>query len=858
MKKLTIKIAALAFTSVSMSLGAQTTKSIIQDYLQKTSKTVQQPEFDVINEDPSKSLGSNIVKIQRTVNGIPVFNSVSTALVQEGKVKGYTDGFTSAKSVQKHTPDSRGASFAKVASEFKLTAYDFVDRITEENHNAEATPVIYEKTYFEKDGTLVLADQYQFEDKGGVLWLFIVGEANGEVLLKERLTLSCNFHHDAYRYEGNQIFPQQEPSVDLNRNSVVLAPVNASYNVFPLPYESPNSGSRKLLTNPWILNASPEGWHYVKTPTSESHVTYTRSNNVHATEDLDGSNVTLGNPAEGGAARNFDFPLDLTKPAINNLDASITNLFYVNNMVHDILYEFGFTETARNFQYHNFGKGGEGADMVLAQAQDASGINNANFSTPPDGNPARMQMYLWEGPVVNRLFYNSPPQAIAIKPETKDATFGPKLNATGVTADIIAGSPLNGCTAYPGDFFKNKIALIERGTCNFTEKVFYAQMAGAKAVVIYNQNTTATFGTMGGTPAFPINIPSILINYNDGNYLKSLIAAGPVNVTLRYNASENIQLDGSFDNGIVIHEYGHGLSNRLTGTGPGCLSTSVSAEQMGEGWSDFLALMLTNRPGDNAGVSRGVGSYAMGQNSGGSGLRPARYSPNFSVNNYTYGKTNGMEFLDSSTSTMTPDVHSIGFIWATMLWDLHWNFAAKYGYASDVLSNRNSGSGKVLQLVIDGMKLQACNPTFIDGRDAILAADLAANQGENKCMIWSTFAKRGLGVNASAGDAKNINDQVEDFNIPGECIGLATDEIKVQEMQLYPNPAQNYFKLKLPVAAKGRYTVSVFDISGKIVLTKTLGLTDTEISTSSLPNGMYMVKAEDNEKTYTTKLLIKR
>jgi hypothetical protein len=64
-------------------------------------------------------------------------------------------------------------------------------------------------------------------------------------------------------------------------------------------------------------------------------------------------------------------------------------------------------------------------------------------------------------------------------------------------------------------------------------------------------------------------------------------------------------VDGDFDNGIIAHEYAHGISNRLTG-GPsnsGCLG---NAEQMGEGWSDFFSLIMSVRPGDVATTKRGV------------------------------------------------------------------------------------------------------------------------------------------------------------------------------------------------------------------------------------------------------------
>ena len=76
----------------------------------------------------------------------------------------------------------------------------------------------------------------------------------------------------------------------------------------------------------------------------------------------------------------------------------VTNLFFWSNRYHDRLYQYGFTEPARNFQNNNFGRGGLGADFVRAEAQDSSGTNNANFSTPADGSLPRMQMYIFTAP----------------------------------------------------------------------------------------------------------------------------------------------------------------------------------------------------------------------------------------------------------------------------------------------------------------------------------------------------------------------------------------------------------------------------------------------------------------------------
>ncbi|MDV7399936.1 M36 family metallopeptidase, partial [Arthrospira platensis SPKY1] len=79
------------------------------------------------------------------------------------------------------------------------------------------------------------------------------------------------------------------------------------------------------------------------------------------------------------------------------IDAAVTNLFYWNNVMHDVWYQYGFDEPAGNFQFNNYGKGGEEGDYIRAQAQDGGGTNNANFSSGADGSNARIQMYLWTG-----------------------------------------------------------------------------------------------------------------------------------------------------------------------------------------------------------------------------------------------------------------------------------------------------------------------------------------------------------------------------------------------------------------------------------------------------------------------------
>ena len=94
----------------------------------------------------------------------------------------------------------------------------------------------------------------------------------------------------------------------------------------------------------------------------------------------------------------FDFPMTPDEHAQTYRDAATTNLFYMNNMIHDLMSHYGFDEASGNFQANNYGRGGVGGDYVRAEAADGNGTNNANFNPPTnDGGTPRMQMYLWPG-----------------------------------------------------------------------------------------------------------------------------------------------------------------------------------------------------------------------------------------------------------------------------------------------------------------------------------------------------------------------------------------------------------------------------------------------------------------------------
>jgi extracellular elastinolytic metalloproteinase len=175
----------------------------------------------------------------------------------------------------------------------------------------------------------------------------------------------------------------------------------SQYLVYPQPVESPNHTSplppadgRTIQVNPENVLASPYGWHDVN-GVSGADYTVTRGNNVHAYHDSDADNLPPALEVDCGPGLLCNFPLNLLDAPGASVAAAVTNLFYWTNIVHDVQYQYGFTEAAGNFQVNTYGRGGIGNDDLRAEALDGSGTNNANMFTPPDGQRPRMQMYVW-------------------------------------------------------------------------------------------------------------------------------------------------------------------------------------------------------------------------------------------------------------------------------------------------------------------------------------------------------------------------------------------------------------------------------------------------------------------------------
>jgi hypothetical protein len=519
------------------------------------------------------------------------------------------------------------------------------------------------KIVFERGSTMVEAEKMYFPTEPGVArpaWRVFIGKGvgayyvivdaeTGELLWRKNLTedqtqsatYNVYINPNAFINVADSPFPFTPGPIDPGLGSQGTAISRTSLTLIgnEAPYSFNNNG--------WIT----DGGNTTDGNNVESGLDRKLPNSgaiVAVASDTDPGGTATGSPS-----RTFNFPFVPGNPNTNSgdeplpvgqspatclalADASVptnyqkaitTQLFYIVNRYHDEMYLLGFTEPARNFQTNNFGRGGTGNDRVAAQAQDCSGTDNANMTTPADGSRPTMQMYLWPGP----------------------------------------------------------------------------------------------------TPDF----------------------------------------DGSLDADVIIHEHTHGLSNRLHNNASG-LSDNM-ARGMGEGWGDFYGHAMLSEASDPINGIYSTGGYATYLVTGGGG-----YTANYyygirrfpkAVMAFTGGPLNRphnpLTFNDIDSTKInvtdgafpqgifnggnTDQVHKMGEVWSSALWEVRARFVGRHGWAT--------GNRKVLQIVTDGMKLAPTSPNFLQERDAIVAAAQASAIAPDALVdandVKQGFRIRGMGFSAS-------------------------------------------------------------------------------------------------------------
>ncbi|HEV7682926.1 MAG TPA: PA domain-containing protein [Pyrinomonadaceae bacterium] len=240
-------------------------------------------------------------------------------------------------------------------------------------------------------------------------------------------------------------------------------------------------------------------------------------------------NVNLGNPNCG---ETFPFYLGFDNNHGNGTD-----------LVAVLLHEFG-----HGFGFQTFTNASTGAfNGGFASIFDRFLFDNSTNKTWVQMNASERAAsaintghLTWNGPTVvaqtnsvlatPRLRVNAP-AGIAGNYQVGTAGFGAPLSFPGQTANVVLSQPNDGCSAITnGAAISGKIAIIDRGTCNFTVKVKNAQLVGAIAVIIADNAAGSPPPGLGGSDP-TITIPSVRVTQADGNTIKAQLGSG-VNVTL--------------------------------------------------------------------------------------------------------------------------------------------------------------------------------------------------------------------------------------------------------------------------------------------------------------------------------------
>ncbi len=448
---------------------------------------------------------------------------------------------------------------------------------------------------------------------------------------------------------------------------------------------------------------------------------YTEGNAVFVADDRENNNETNHGIKGYAADRKYTAPyfdyyasyefgpdaaggtgMVTTYPATANSDLApgAATLFYMNNVLHDYLYEVGFTEKFWNFQMDNFGKGGAGGDSVSAQVQDGSGTNNANFGTPADGGRPRMQMYLFTEGTFRRA----------------DGDFD---------FDVIAHELYHGVSnrsAAKGD-------------------------TGCLGLTMVGESNGMGEGWGDAIGA----------SMTDDDALGEFVT-GEQDTAIRRLPQANFR----WSYGTVNQNVRFRRDGLTPDANPG--STPFQVHAVGELWSSTVWDMRELLIMKNSGASFYDGNRRLGSGTpffiGGrqvnsvDTVHPINYRASFNTTNGT-------------TPTVNASQHIVrpGLIAAENQTNPNRN--------GPIATATAKGAKLSDMLVLRGLQLTPCNPSFVDMRDSILLADQELTGGENQAIIWRAFASHGIGSGATStgGSADDQGSQsapvvVENFDVP--------------------------------------------------------------------------------------------
>ena len=242
---------------------------------------------------------------------------------------------------------------------------------------------------------------------------------------------------------------------------------------------------------------------------------------------------------------------------------------------------------------------------------------------------------------------------------------------------------------------------------------------------------------LGGTSALGLPTQRVRVSVVPGplgNTAQWVPVQKPV---LRLGRKVSTGRHSALDLTVVLHEYTHGVCNRLVGSsGDVAPLTATQSRGMNEGWADYFASMATGKSV--------FGGWVSGDED--KGLRRFAYDTNFPVAQVNFDVIETM------------GIYEIGEMWCATLLDM----------------TRSMGRELAMTLVLDSMRTLHADPNVLAGRDEILAEvdDLhragrltASEHAETKAAVWASFAKFGMGV-AARSDGSEIFGTVADHGLP--------------------------------------------------------------------------------------------
>jgi len=592
------------------------------------------------------------------------------------------------------------------------------------------------------------------------VYQYVVAADDGRLLMRRDATARATHQYRVYAETDGLRWPLDSPRSDFNPHPTGV------------PGDGPADFAAAALVSVDGLNDNPEG---LSDPWLPPGAAATVGNNADV--HLDRLDV---DPVEGERIRTpvsgpgvFDYTYDVSAPATANDEqfmAAMTHAFYSVNWLHDWWYDSGFVEAVGAAQFDNYGRGGAAGVPVLVRTQFGVSVgqrNNASISTPLDGASPRMQLYV----------YGEANQVLDLSAQPLDQQFAAAMAAFGpqgfdVTAQLVlvddgAGvSPTDGCEA-PTNDVQDKIVLVDRGECAFELKVSLAEAAGAVGVLVADNVEAATpIGLGDDVNVDGVQLPSLGIRRVAGVSLKDALAIEPQ--TVHMAAVEAVTRDSGLDTLLIAHEFGHLVHHRLVDHG------TQQGAAMGEAWGDFMAQLLSARPGDDldgAFVSVFWGSRDPTHYFG---HRRFPFSTDEQYNALTFRHIGDGAVLPNShpiqpNGAPNSEQHNAGEVWVEMMWESYVALQRSHEGELEFAEVQRLMS----DYVIAAMMLAPVDPTYTEQRDALLMA-IAATSEADMLVVAEAFAGRGAGSCAASPPrySTGLQGVVEDYEARGRGVIL--------------------------------------------------------------------------------------